>query len=192
MAALRSVARASARKHVVEQALRLFDERGFDETTIDDIAAAVGMSSRSFFRYFPVKEDVVVGDPAPFGALVRDAADSRPMGEPVWQVLRHAFAPIEASAAAETETGLRIMRVMMRTPSLRARNLEKHSAWAEMLVPVIMERVGGPIEERQFRAQTLVHGALACLDVALAEWTLRNGTTPVNQLLDESFETMRS
>lgn len=188
---LRSVTRASVRDHVAEQALRLFDERGFDKTTVDDIAAAVGMSSRSFFRYFAAKEDVVIGDPVPFGHIVREAAASRPDEEPVWVVLRRAFDPIETRTAAARDFGLRTMRVMMSTASLRAGNLEKHIAWAGMLEPVIVERLDGPADTARFRAQTLIHAALACLDVALSEWTLRDGRTPVGQLLDEAFSTVR-
>jgi len=190
-ASLRSVTRASVRDHVAEQAMRLFDERGFDSTTVDDIAAAVGMSSRSFFRYFPAKEDVVLGDPAPFGQVVRDAAAGRPAGEPVWTVLRRAFDPVGANTAEATESGLRTMRVMMSTASLRAGNLEKHIAWASMLEPVIVIRLDGPEGSVRFRAQTLIHAALSCLDVALAEWTRRDGATPVGQLLDEAFATVR-
>lgn len=187
---LRSLTRASVRDHVAEQALRLFDEHGFDETTVDDVAAAVGMSARSFFRYFPAKEDVVIGDPAPFGQLVRDAAATCPPDEPVWAVLRHAFAPVEVNTDAERITGLRTMRVLMSTASLRARNVEKHIAWAELLEPVIVDRLDGPEDSRRFRAQILVHAAMACLDVSLAEWTRRKGVTPVAQLLDEAFSAL--
>lgn len=188
---LRSVTRASVRDHVAEQALRLFDERGFDETTVEDIASAVGMSSRSFFRYFPAKEDVVIGDPAPFGFLVRDAAASRPRDEPVWRVLRAAFTPVEENSVAATALGLRTMRVMMSSASLRARNLEKHVAWAGILEPVIVDRLDGPEASRRYRAQALIHAALACLDVALAEWTRRDGSTPVGRLLDDAFAEIR-
>lgn len=179
------------RDHVAEQALRLFDERGFDETTVDDIAAAVGMSARSFFRYFPAKEDVVIGDPVPFGQRVRDAAASCPSDEDVWSVLRKAFSPVEETTEAESATGLRTMRVMMSTASLRARNVEKHIAWAALLEPVIIDRLDGPADGRRFRAQTLIHAALGCLDVSLAEWTHRKGATPAAQLLDEAFSVMR-
>lgn len=187
---LRDLARSSVRDHVADQARRLFDERGFDATTIEDIAAAVGMSSRTFFRYFATKEDVVVEDPAPFGMVVRDAAAQRPDGESAWTVLRRAFDPVAVKAGAATESWLRAMRVMMSTASLRARNAEKHNAWAVMLEPVITARLDGPEDTRQYRARTLIQAALACLDVALAEWTLRGGTTPLGVLLDEAFATI--
>ena len=93
----------------------MFDENGFDATTVDDIAAELGMSARSFFRYFPVKEDVVIGDPTPIGMRVRDAASARPIDEPIWAVL-----PRSAPATW------------------------KSIAWAAMLEPVIVERLGGP------------------------------------------------
>lgn len=189
-ASLRSVTRASARDHVADQAMRLFDERGFDNTTIIDIATAAGMSSRSFFRYFAAKEDVVIGDPVPFGQVVRDAAASRPADEPVWVVLRRAFDPVEANTDEATAAGLRTMRVMMSTASLRAGNLEKHITWAALLEPVIVDRLDGAGDSIRFRAQTLIHAALSCLDVALAEWTRRDGATPVGQLLDEAFATV--
>jgi AcrR family transcriptional regulator len=188
---LREMTRASVRDQVAERALQLFDENGFDATTIDDIAASVGMSARTFFRYFPAKEDVVVGDPTVFGTRVSNAAAERPASEPAWTTLRRAFDVLDLTAA-DVARGLRTMRVMMSTASLRARNVEKHIAWAALLEPVIVGKIGGPDETRHFRAQTLIHAALACLDVALAEWTRRNGDTPASVLLDEAFGTLKN
>lgn len=184
---LRALTRASVRDQIAERALLLFDENGFDETTVDDIALAVGISSRSFFRYFAAKEDVVVYDPTPYGALVRDTAEARPADEPVWTVLRHAFGPLQTSTQADVVRALRIMRVMMSTASLRARNLEKHLSWAVMLEPTIAARLSGSDESRRFHAQVAIHSALACLDVALSEWTRRGGSTHIATLLDEAF-----
>jgi AcrR family transcriptional regulator len=189
---LRQLTRASVRDQLAEHALRLFDENGFDATTIDDVAASVGMSARTFFRYFPAKEDVVIGDPTEFGTRVSNAAAARPATEPAWTTLRRAFDALDLSAAEDVTRGLRTMRVMMSTASLRARNVEKHIAWAALLEPVIVAKVGGPAETRSFRAQTLIHAALSCLDVALAEWTRRDGATPAAALLDEAFGTLKN
>ncbi|MCU1407026.1 MAG: transcriptional regulator, tetR family [Glaciihabitans sp.] len=188
---LREITRASVREQIADRSLQMFDERGFDATTVDDIAAAIGISARSFFRYFPAKEDVVIGDPTALGQAVRDAAAARPVDEPLWATLRRAFDPVQLTTVGDEVRGLRIMRVMMSTPTLRARNLEKHILWARQLEPLVESRVGGPVDTRRFRAQTLIHAALACLDVAFAEWTARDGEVDIADLLDEAFGTLR-
>ncbi|GAA4691397.1 hypothetical protein GCM10023324_52920 [Streptomyces youssoufiensis] len=74
--------KAATRRALQEAASRMFAERGYAETTVRDIAAAAGVTERTFFRYFPSKEDLVLGEildliPA-FQGLVR----ARPAGEP--------------------------------------------------------------------------------------------------------------
>jgi AcrR family transcriptional regulator len=198
---LRELTRASVRDQIAEQALLLFDEKGFDATTVDDIAATVGISARSFFRYFPTKEDAVIGDPSALAGVIRDAAAARPADESAWVALRRALDPFEVTDRADITRGLRHMRVMMSTASLRARNVEKHIVWAVTLEPVIIDRLGaervhrdgvdGDPDAIRFEAQTLIHAALACFDVALSEWTRREGTTPIHTLIDEAFGTLK-
>ena len=188
---LRETARASVRDQIADKAMRLFDENGFDATTVDDLSAAIGISPRSFFRYFPAKEDVVITDPVPWGRLVEAAAAARPADEDAWVTLRNSFEPLLTMTPEGVESGLRTMRVMMGTASLRAGNLEKHLTWARMLEPVIAERLDGPDGTKTFRAQTLIHSALACFDVALAEWTRLDGAVTASVLLDRAFATVR-
>lgn len=184
---LRERTRDAVRAQIREQALALFVEKGFEETTIEDIAEAVGISTRSFFRYFPTKEDVVTGDPAEVGSIIRDALAMRPADEPPFRAMRAAMTPLTAMSDDDPVRGLRAMRVTMSTASLRARSLEKHLTWARMLIPVVERRLRGTKQSRSLRAQTIVHVSLACLDVALSEWTERDGRTPLSVLLDEAF-----
>src|SRR5204863_7464233 len=59
---LRRRKRIRTKQMVQKEALRLFVDKGYDQTTVDDIAHAAAMSPRTFFRYFPSKEDVVLWD----------------------------------------------------------------------------------------------------------------------------------
>src|SRR5690242_10152847 len=88
---LRERTRRAVRKEIAEAAGALFAERGYEATTIDHIAAAVGMSQRSVFRYFATKEELVLGK---FDFVVEEMLDvlrARPADEPVWTSLHRVF-----------------------------------------------------------------------------------------------------
>jgi AcrR family transcriptional regulator len=165
---LRQMTRDAVRARIADTAIDLFAERGFDQVTVDQIAATVGISTRSFNRYFPTKEDAVMSDSAAWGEAVRDAFDARPADEPVWTSLRESYDAMITASAAEQERQKRAMRVLISAPTLRARNLEKHLAWARMLAPLVAARLAGP--DRDLRAEAIVQASLACLDVALITW----------------------
>ena len=167
-ALVRDIARDAVRAHVTAVAVNLFDKLGFDNVTIDQLSEAAGISRRTFHRYFSAKEDVIVGDTAQTGTLVRDALLQRPPQEPVWTSLRLAFVHMLSQASGDSARGKRMIRLMADTAALRARNLEKHLMWEHMLTPIIEERLKG--DDRHVRAQALVHAGLACLDVSLLTW----------------------
>ncbi|PZF08547.1 TetR family transcriptional regulator [Curtobacterium sp. MCLR17_034] len=177
------------RARVAEVAIARFDADGFDQVTVEQIAAEVGISARSFHRYFPAKEDTVIGDPGRHREALAAAFRSRPADEPVWTALREAFADLVSDSGGEdTETARRSIRVMTSTASLRARNLEKHHAWAEVLTPLVAERLGGP--DVDLRARTLVQAALGCFDVAIAAWAVGDEPDAV-RTLRRTFDVIR-
>ncbi|PZE66986.1 TetR family transcriptional regulator [Curtobacterium sp. MCBD17_021] len=184
---LRDVARDAVRARIAAVAVARFDADGFDRVTVEQVAAEAGISARSFHRYFPAKEDAVIGDPARHGAALAAAFRDRPTEEPVWTALREAFAAMLAHGGDDPETGRRSVRVMTSTPSLRARNLEKHHAWAEVLTPLVVERIDGP--DHDLRAQTIVQAALACFDVSVTTWATGDDDGVV-EILRRSFDVL--
>ena len=81
---LREATRRAVRAQIAVAAVELFAEQGFEQTTVDQIAADVGMSQRSVFRYFATKEDMVVGELIEEGHRAADALRARPSDEPPW------------------------------------------------------------------------------------------------------------
>lgn len=160
--------RDAVRARIADTAIELFAEHGFDQVTVDQIAATVGISTRSFNRYFPTKEDAVMADAAVWGDIVRDAFAARPADEPVWASLGAAYDLMLSTSEADQARQKLAMRVLVSAPTLRARNLEKHLAWARMLVPLVAARLTG--EDAEVRAEAVVHASLACFDVALVTW----------------------
>jgi TetR/AcrR family transcriptional regulator, regulator of mycofactocin system len=97
-------------------ALRLFDERGFADVTVEEIAAEAGISTRTFYRYFPSKEDVLqVQIERRSGALARALA-ARPSDEPPLVALRVALE--EAVAGEDPDRIRRWTNVIVATPSV--------------------------------------------------------------------------
>lgn len=190
---LRERTRKAVHAEITDTALRLFTERGFDNTTVDQIAEAVGISRRSFFHYFGTKEDVVLGDLAALGEVVREALESRPADESAWEAIREAFQSLRG-ADYSPEAELAVAKMYHDAPSLRARHLEKHLRWQELLAPDIerrlgIERVGHRADPR---AKALIAAALACLDTAVDAWRESDGAADLVQLYDEAVAVVRS
>ncbi|WP_213815491.1 TetR family transcriptional regulator [Glaciihabitans sp. dw_435] len=184
---LRELGKSAIRAEVAQRAIALLDERGFDQTTVEDIAIATGISPRSFFRYFPTKEDVVIGDLMAMGLLVEAALRERPADESPWAALRASLEPLVRTAAGDPANVLRTTRVAMSTAGLRARSIERHTAWAAVLTPIVEERLTATSAHPSMAAGALAQSALACLFVATAAWAEADGADSYGDLLDEAF-----
>ncbi|XKK39759.1 hypothetical protein HFP72_02490 [Nocardiopsis sp. ARC36] len=95
----------------------------------------------------------------------------------------------------DTDRELRIGQMLHRTPSLRARHMEKQLAWKELLVPELARRLRGADDPdgtaAEHRAAAIVATALACLDVASETWLRLDGAVPLEQLWDEAVSAVR-
>jgi AcrR family transcriptional regulator len=183
-AGLRDITRGAVRARLSEIAVDLFAEHGFDDVTVEQIADAAGISARSFHRYFRSKEDAVIGDLEPLGAFVADAFAARPRDEPVWQSLLASFSLLLERLGMDDDRGKRVMRVIASTASLRARNFEKHLTWAEILTPLIADRLG---DDAELRASALAQTSLVCLDIALNTWARDGEHASSSALLERAF-----
>ncbi|PZF11536.1 TetR family transcriptional regulator [Curtobacterium sp. MCPF17_011] len=183
---LRDITRDAVRARIAAVAIARFDADGFDRVTVEQVAAEAGISARSFHRYFPAKEDAVIGDPARHRDALAAAFRDQPDEGPVWTALRESFATMLVHGGDDPETGRRSVRVMTSTPSLRARNLEKHQAWAEALTPLVADRLRGT--DTDLRARTIVQAALACFDVSITTWA--TGDDDVVAILRRSFDVL--
>lgn len=182
--------RQAVRAEVTTVAMRLFLDQGFEQTTIDQIVAAAGISRRSFFRYFGTKEDIVLGDLAAQGTRVQAALDTVPLEVGPWEALRLAMNAIDA-LEIDPATTLKISKMMYETPSLRARSIEKHLHWQTLLVPSIRRRLGIAEDEQNLAADAIVATSIACLDVAGELWTRSDGRGDLAALYDQAVNAVR-
>jgi AcrR family transcriptional regulator len=183
--------RQAALAEITSIAMQLFLDQGFEQTTIDQIASTAGISRRSFFRYFGTKEDIVLGDLANQGELVRDALARVPSAVGPWEALRQAMHAVDA---LEIEPGvtLKVAKMMYGTPSLRSRSIEKHLHWQALLVPDIRRRLG--VAEDDFSDPApgaIVASAIVCLDVAGELWVSGGGVGDLAALYDRAVAAVR-
>ena len=183
--------RQTAYAEITSVAMRLFLDQGFERTTIDQIASTAGISRRSFFRYFGTKEDIVLGDLASQGELMRDALEKVPQTVGPWDALRQALHAVDA---LEVEPGvtLKIATMMYGTPSLRSRSIEKHLHWQSLLVPDIRRRLGLADDDASDPAPAaIVASSIACLDAAGELWVTGGGVGDLAALYDRAVAAVR-
>lgn len=174
----------TTRADVARAALHLFNRQGYDETTVSEIAAAVGVSRRTFFRYYESKRDVVWGE---FDAeLVRLAAELRsaPVDEPMMDVLRRAVMATNRFGAGELEE-LRIrIGLIGSVPSLVAHSAVRYTAWCQVVAAFVADRTHDRPEG--LVPQTV---ARACLGAAMAAFTswARGDAEDLTGAVDRAF-----
>lgn len=194
-ASLRERTRASMRDEVAAVAIELFAAHGFHEVTTAQIASRAGISPRSFFRYFPSKEDVVLGTLVDSGTRVRDALVNRPAGENAWDALRHSLHVLVEDPVYPAGDLESIARIILETPSIRARDLEKYQQWEDLLAPHLAERLeAGPDSPRagvEYQARAMVGAACACLRLATDRWLRSAGSEDPAAIFDDLVTSIR-
>lgn len=189
----REVARRAVRAEISGKAMALFIAQGFEETTVEQIAAEVGMSARTLFRYFDSKEDMVVGDMRELGVLLADALDARPAEEGPHEALRRALDALLAAMEGDREGAVGVVRMFAETPALQVARQQKRNQWHALLLPGVVERVsGGDAAERALRADAIVASTLACLDAARRAWEESGHTGDMARYLDAALGAARS
>jgi AcrR family transcriptional regulator len=156
--------RAEVRRELVAAAARLFDERGYDDTTVDDIAAAAGVGRRTFFRYFPGKEDAISPDHATALARVAEVFAGAHPGEPTVSLVLRAGETVFDLYTADPELSLRRFRVTHRVPALRDRESASVDHYRRLFTRNLRERCG------ELRAAVTAAAVVAAHNLALREW----------------------
>ncbi len=160
-------------------ALELTLERGVDSVTIEDIADRAGVSPRTFFNYFPSKEDAIVGiSPDAVQAVVADLRD-RPADEPPTVSLASILSTSADDADAAARRWARRAEVVRRHPALLAPLMASYAALENALTEVIAERLGLDPAVDPYPRRVVV-AAVSMLRSTISWWQAsgRPGTLP--------------
>jgi TetR/AcrR family transcriptional regulator, regulator of mycofactocin system len=175
---------ATSRERVARAALELFARDGYEATTVETIAAAVGVSRRTFFRYYESKRDVVWGEfdaeLARFEAELAGPDD----GEPMMEVLRRAVVATNRFGAGELDE-LRIRIGLIATvPTLTAHSAVRYAEWCQVVARFAARRLGGAPDD--LAPQAVARAALGAANAAFSCWAA-NPSDDLAADLDRAF-----
>ncbi|GAA2632178.1 TetR/AcrR family transcriptional regulator [Paractinoplanes durhamensis] len=167
---------------LTEAALQTMAVKGFETTTVDEIVAVAGVSRRTFFRYFASKEDVLVQLLAYLGDLMQATVAAHPADEPASAALLEALAAAIEDCRDSRDKALRVVRLVLATPPLLARFLERQSQWQSGLAASLVARGADP-----FHADLSAGIALAAFVAVLRRWAEADEPEDPIALLDRAF-----
>lgn len=123
-------------------ALRLFTDRGFEDTTVDDIASEAGVSRRTFFRYFDSKTDVLWHAFDHEVATLRGALAAAPAEEPLLDAIRTAVVGVNHYTATDVPELRTRIHLISTVPALQASAARHYDAWEQVVIDYAAHRLG--------------------------------------------------
>ena len=177
--------RSSSRAEIERIALDLFGAHGFEETTVDDIAEAAGISRRTFFRYFPSKNDVVWGD---FDALLAELAqqlDAPSADQQTWATVRDAVIDFNSLPPEAVDAHRQRMALILYVPALQAHSTLRYASWRAVVERYAEHRPHEP--DAGASARLVGHLALAAAVSAYEQW-LAQPDADLAALLGHAFD----
>jgi AcrR family transcriptional regulator len=184
---LRERKKAETRRALASAALRLAGELGPDGVTVEAIAAAAGVSARTFFNYFPSKDDAVVGTSSAHSSELLANLVGRPANERPLEALRLATLATAGRLEADADTMMRRRQLFQRHPALAARQAAGFAEVERGLVEEIARRTDLDPDLDTYPA-VVVAAALGAVRVAITVWHERAGPGRLTELLDEGFD----
>lgn len=168
-------------------ALELFVTRGFDETTVDDIAAAAGIGRRTFFRYFPSKNDLPWGDFEGLVERMRVTLDAVPDDVPLLTALRRAVIDFNRFPEIEVPYHRRRMELLLTVPTLVAHSTLRYASWRAVVAEFAARRLGQPVDAME--PQGIAWTYLAVSIAAYEQWLLHEGSD-LADVMERTFATL--
>ncbi|WP_370323686.1 TetR family transcriptional regulator [Euzebya sp.] len=185
---------ADTRDRLQRHALALIAEQGFDQTTVEQIASAAGVSHMTFFRHFPTKESVVLDDPYD-PVIAEQVAATSPRLPPVDRVRTGLLAAwAQLPEPADDQVRLRI-RITAGHAGLRARMWEANQATMDLIVEALGvdgELVDGGLADGtdRLRATAAAGACMGALTAALLDWGADDGGQPLGDRVRAALEVL--
>ena len=181
--------RITSRAELEQVAFDLFERQGFEQTTVDDIASAAGIGRRTFFRYFPSKNEVPWGDfDAELARMKRQLA-ATPPDAPLMEAIRQAIVDFNRMPAGQWPAHRRRMTFILGVPALQAHSTLRFAAWRQVIADFAAQRTGERSDA--LLPRTIAHAMLGVAVAAYEQWLASPGED-LCELLDSAVRALGS
>lgn len=182
-AGLRERKKLATRQALGIAAMRLAVQRGLDNVLVDDIAAAVGVSPRTFNNYFSSKYEAICALAMDRAALIGAALRARPAAEPLWDAITHAVLQQYAAAdQAPEKDWITGVRLVVSSPELQGEYLKSTYVMQHVLAAAIAERTGTDAGSDMF-PQVIAGAVTAATQVAMERWLFADPPAALGPLI---------
>ncbi|MBS1887627.1 MAG: mycofactocin system transcriptional regulator [Actinobacteria bacterium] len=173
----------TSHEEIERAALELFATRGFEATTVDDVAAAIGISRRTLFRYFPSKNDIVWGQ---FGQVIERLRAHLAEGEglPLMEALRRAAVLSNRYPADQLPDLRRRLTLITSAPALQANSMLRYAAWRGAVAEWAAGRLGMASDD--IVPEAISQAALGASIAAFTRW-VEHPREDLEALLDQAY-----
>ena len=185
---LRERKRQQTRERLTRMAMALFRERGFEATTLDDIAAAAEVSRRSFFHYFASKEDVVFAWHEEITAALIAAVAARPRDESMLAAAENAISAM--ARQLEPDEAIAMACLKRDNPALQARDQVKYEKLERALSDALAKRAGHKAEKLQARLVAMI--ATGAMRIGGELWTAEGARERPEAMVKRTFAAIRA
>lgn len=165
-------------------ALRLFAEQGFSATTVQEIADAADVTSRTFFRHFPVKEDVLFADEEQRVDEFAAQLSARPPGELLLTGILAAVHSLVPAFEEDRDTELARSRIVAECPSVGGRALRSLVAYEDVTAEFVRARLDA--DDEDLLPRVLASAVIGALRAAHGRWIATGAQGDLDQLLDRA------
>lgn len=175
------------RDTIFEAAIDLFTARGFDETTIEDIAKAAGVSRRTFFHYYAAKDDLLAQNVTSFGAALIASIDAFPKTASLLEVVRETILSV-GTLSVESPRTRQIVEISQRSIAARKAHASRLLEIEDSVAAAFARRINKS-STYAIKPRLLAHLTISILNISVLAW-FTGEHAEYSKAVKESFSTL--
>ena len=179
--------KAKIRKAIIQAAADLFERQGFENTSVDDIAAEAEVSRSTFYRNFPTKEQVTFPTHDDYVAHFRELLAENHNADSALLTMRGAFLAMAERYMATRDEHLRYMRIITVSPALVARSVALDIEWEETIASAWRKKLGR-VPGADWQAGMAAGAIMGVVNFAMSQWYRGECRQHLPDFIDPAFE----